>query len=58
MAKVPRIDAGSDSDHIYVYYNFNGTATYNQSAADEAAFDKFFSSDVEPEPAQRWLLNE
>lgn len=28
------------------------------SAADEAAFDKFFSSDVEPEPAQRWLLNE
>lgn len=28
------------------------------SATDEAAFDKFFSSDVEPEPAQRWLLNE
>ena len=28
------------------------------SAADEEAFDKFFSSDVEPEPAQRWLLNE
>lgn len=28
------------------------------SAADEAAFDKFFSNDVEPEPAQRWLLNE
>ncbi|MEM7285059.1 MAG: hypothetical protein AAF480_01800 [Actinomycetota bacterium] len=28
------------------------------NAADEAAFDKFFSSDVEPEPAQRWLLNE
>lgn len=27
-------------------------------AADEDAFDKFFSSDVEPEPAQRWLLNE
>lgn len=25
---------------------------------DEDAFDKFFSSDVEPEPAQRWLLNE
>lgn len=28
------------------------------SAADEEAFEKFFSSDVEPEPAQRWLLNE
>ena len=24
----------------------------------EAAFDKFFSAEVEPEPAQRWLLNE
>lgn len=24
----------------------------------EAAFDKFFSAEVEPEPAQRWLLND
>ena len=24
----------------------------------EAAFDKFFSAEVEPEPAQRWLLSE
>lgn len=27
-------------------------------ADDDDAFDKFFSADVEPEPAQRWLLNE
>ncbi len=25
---------------------------------DDAAFDKFFHADVEPEPAQRWLLND
>jgi hypothetical protein len=35
--KVPRIDAGSVADYIYVYYNYNGTATYDQSAADEQA---------------------
>jgi hypothetical protein len=33
--KVPRIDVGSASDYIFIYYNYNGTATYDQSAADE-----------------------
>ena len=35
--KVPRIDAGSATDYIYIYYNYDGTAAYDQSAADEAA---------------------
>jgi len=35
--KVPRIDKASNSDYIYAYYNYNGTATYDQSAADEQA---------------------
>ena len=30
----------------------------NVDAEVEAAFDKFFSAEVEPEPAQRWLLSE
>ncbi len=35
--KVPQIDKSSDTDYIWVYYNYNGTATYDQSAADEQA---------------------
>ncbi|RKZ90452.1 MAG: hypothetical protein DRQ43_11265, partial [Gammaproteobacteria bacterium] len=35
--KVPTITAGSTSDYINVYYNYNGTATYDQIAADEEA---------------------
>ena len=35
--KVPRIDMASNTDYIYVYYNHSGTATYDQTAADEAA---------------------
>lgn len=33
-------------------------ANWNGPSEDDAAFDKFFSPEVEPEPAQRWLLNE
>ncbi|MEO1981222.1 MAG: DUF2341 domain-containing protein, partial [Fuerstiella sp.] len=35
--KVPKIDRSSNTDYIYVYYNHSGTATYDQSAADEQA---------------------
>ena len=35
--KVPKILAGSVTDSIHVYYNFNGAATYDQSAAHEQA---------------------
>ncbi|MEE9602617.1 MAG: DUF2341 domain-containing protein, partial [Thermoguttaceae bacterium] len=35
--KVPRIDAGSATDYIHVYYNYDGTATYDQTTADEQA---------------------
>ncbi len=31
---------------------------WDEADVDDDAFDKFFSSEVEPEPAQRWLLNE
>lgn len=31
---------------------------WDDASNEDAAFDKFFSSDVEPEPAQRWLLND
>ena len=34
--KVPQIDA-TNSDFIWVYYNYNGAATYDQNAADEQA---------------------
>ncbi len=33
-------------------------ADWNTPHEDDEAFDKFFSAEVEPEPAQRWLLNE
>lgn len=35
--KVPQIDGGSSTDYIWVYYDYDGTATYDQSAADEQA---------------------
>jgi len=35
--KVPTITAGSTTDYIYVYYDYDGTATYDQSTADEQA---------------------
>ena len=35
--KVPQIDGASDTDYIWVYYDYDGTATYDQSAADEQA---------------------
>lgn len=31
---------------------------WNNGGVDDDAFAKFFSNDVEPEPAQRWLLND
>lgn len=33
-------------------------AGWDQPGADDAAFDRFFSDAVEPEPAQRWLLDD
>ena len=35
-----------------------GNVPQDPPDADDDAFDKFFSSDVEPEPAQRWLLKD
>ncbi len=35
--KVPTITAGSATDYIYVYHDYDGTATYDQVAADEQA---------------------
>ncbi|MCP4090136.1 MAG: DUF2341 domain-containing protein, partial [Gammaproteobacteria bacterium] len=35
--KVPQIDLGSTTDYINLYYNYDGTATYDQSSADEQA---------------------
>jgi len=34
---VPQINGSSDTDYIWVYYDYDGTATYDQSAADEQA---------------------
>jgi len=34
---VPTITAGSATDYIHVYYNYDGTATYDQLPADEQA---------------------
>ncbi len=33
-------------------------ADWNTAGDDDAAIEKFFSAEVEPEPAQRWLLND
>lgn len=33
-------------------------ADWNTAGEDDAAIEKFFSAEVEPEPAQRWLLND
>ena len=49
--KVPQIDGSSNTDHIWLYYNYNGTATYDQSAADEQAV-------WDPNYAGVWHLNE
>jgi hypothetical protein len=46
------LDAIAESGSTDVPANWDGPN------ADDDAFDKFFSADVEPEPAQRWLLNE
>ena len=46
------LDAIADSESTDV------PVDWENPGSDDAAFDKFFSSDVEPEPAQRWLLNE
>ncbi|HUU74194.1 MAG TPA: DUF2341 domain-containing protein, partial [Burkholderiales bacterium] len=35
--KVPQIDANSTGDFIWVYYDYDGTAAYDQGAADEWA---------------------
>lgn len=31
---------------------------FGLAADEDAAFDRFFSGDIEPEPAQRWLLGD
>ena len=49
--KVPQIDASSNTDYIWVYHNYNGAATYDQSAADEQAV-------WDPNYAGVWHLNE
>ncbi|MCP3938462.1 MAG: DUF2341 domain-containing protein, partial [Actinomycetia bacterium] len=49
--KVPQIDASSSTDFIWVYYDYDGTATYDQSAADEQAV---WNSDYQGV----WHLNE
>ncbi len=46
------LDAIATTESTEVPENWNGPRE------DDAAFDKFFSPEVEPEPAQRWLLNE
>ncbi|MFC1610631.1 DUF2341 domain-containing protein [Myxococcota bacterium] len=35
--KVPQIDSSSNTDYIWVYYNYDGVATYDQLAVDEEA---------------------
>jgi hypothetical protein len=42
--------AGSESTEV--------PRDWDQHGDPEEAFEKFFSADIEPEPAQRWLLSE
>ncbi len=56
----PAADAGADGlDAIASSESTDVPPDWDRTDADDdAAFDKFFHADVEPEPAQRWLLND
>lgn len=57
-APVPRAATADGLDAIAASGSTEVPANWNGPSPDDDAFDKFFSADVEPEPAQRWLLNE